>query len=145
MTFNSDAPRRFVFQCIVGPAALTFSIEPGQMLTVGRGGAGYPVDVTIPYPAVSRQHIRVRNDGHVCYIQECRTRGGVPILRAADIAELRRKQLTAAVTYPRDWPCQALPQEMCVPLAEGDVVAVLDYQFEVACLPGDSFAGEPNP
>jgi hypothetical protein len=144
MTTDSVPARRFVFRCIRGPAALSFTIESGQILTVGRGGAGWAVDVAIPSVAVSRQHFRVKNDAAVCYIQELRTRGGLPVPRAADIARLSPEQLAEAVSGFRAWPWQLLPQETWQPLAEGDLVALPGWCFEVACLPGDSPPAEPG-
>ena len=144
MTTDSAPARRFVFRSVRGPAALSFTIEPGQILTVGRGGAGWAVDVAIPSVAVSRQHIRVKSDGAVCSIQELRTRGGVPILRAADKAKLSPEQLAEAVSGFRAWPWQPLPPEAWQPLAEGDLVALPGWCFEVACLPDESLAAEPG-
>jgi PAS domain S-box-containing protein len=133
----SSSCKRFVLRCIQGPSALSVTVEPGQVVTVGRGGEGWAVDVAIPSVAVSRQHIRVKNDGTACYIQELRTRGGVPILSVRARATLTPEQQAQPLSGCRAWPWQQLPQEQWYLLAEGDLVALPDYCFEVACLSGD--------
>jgi len=140
---------RFMFRCYPDPA-FSFTVEPGQLVTVGRTfiglrrvpqkrRSGCGVDVALPHPAVSREHIRVKNDGGGCHILTLSPRCGVPILRAADRARLSQDRIARITEEGWFWG-EYLRNQVWQPLTAGDLIALPGHCFEVVSLPV-----EPSP